>query len=72
MIILDIFGCLFLAHKNKAFKIFISLFANIQNLLNLYIVKIRSDNGIEFKYCEFSEFCDQNGISCEFSSTSMP
>ena len=63
---------LFLAHKNDAFKNFVSLFAKIQNLLNLDIVKIRSDNEFEFKYCNFSKFCDHNDISHKFSTVKVP
>ena len=62
----------FLAHKDDTFKNFVSLFAKVQNLLGLNIIKIRSDNGSEFKYCGFPEFCDHNGITHEFSIARTP
>ena len=63
---------IFLAHKDDAFKNFTSLFAKVQNLLGLKIVRIRSDNGTEFKFCGFPEFCDHNGITHEFSIARVP
>ena len=47
---------LFLTHKDESFK----------NLLNLNIVKIRTDNGTKYKYCDFSKFCDHISILHEF------
>lgn len=63
---------LFLTHKDEFFKNFVSLLTKVQNLLNLYIVKLRSDNKTKFKYCDFLDFCDQNRISYEFLSTRVP
>ena len=62
----------FLADKDDTFKNFVSLFAKVQNLLGLNIIKIRTDNGLEFKFCGFSEFCDHNGITHEFSIARTP
>ncbi|KAL3534741.1 hypothetical protein ACH5RR_003202 [Cinchona calisaya] len=47
---------LFLVHKNEAFENFVKLFSKIQNLLNLKIVHLRSDNGAEFKFGGFPNF----------------
>ena len=63
---------LFLIHKDEAFNNFTSLFAKVQNLIGLNIVRIRSDNGSEFKFCGFPEFCDHNGITHEFSIARTP
>ncbi|KAL3520040.1 hypothetical protein ACH5RR_018189 [Cinchona calisaya] len=63
---------LFLAHKNEAFKNFVKLFSKIQNLLNLKIIRLRSNNGAEFKFGSFFKFCDHNGISHEFSVVRVP
>ena len=63
---------IFLTHKDDTFKNFVSLFAKVQNLLGLNIVKIRSDNGSKFKFCNFSEFCDHNGITHEFLIARTP
>ena len=35
-------------------------------------MKIRNDNGTEFKYCDLFKFCDQNDISLEFSTAKVP
>mgnify|MGYP004711394281 CR=1 FL=1 len=64
---------IFLTHKDDTFKKnFIFLFAKVQNLLGLNIVKIRSDNSAEFKFCDFSKFCDHNGITHVFSIARTP
>ena len=63
---------LFLVHKDEAFKNFTSLFAKVQNLIGLKIIRIRSDNGSEFKFWGFPEFCDHNGITHEFSIARTP
>ena len=44
---------LFLTHKNEAFKLFTTTFAKVKNLLDLKIIRLRSDNGTEFKNNEF-------------------
>ncbi|KAL3510114.1 hypothetical protein ACH5RR_029515 [Cinchona calisaya] len=63
---------LFLAHKNEAFEKFVKLFSKIQNLLDTKIVRLRSDNGAEFKFGGFPDFCDHNGIFHEFSVVRVP
>ncbi|KAL3529339.1 hypothetical protein ACH5RR_008661 [Cinchona calisaya] len=63
---------LFLVHKNEAFENFVKLFSKIQNLLNLKIIHLRSDNGDDLKFGGFPKFCDHNGISHEFSVVRVP
>ena len=63
---------IFLAHKDDTFKNFVFLFAKVQNLLGLNIVKIRSDNGSKFKFCGIPKFCDHNEITHEFSIARAP
>src|SRR5438105_4124056 len=43
-----------------------------QNLFENTIVKIRSDNGTEFKNSHIDDYCDEHGIEHELSSTYTP
>ena len=63
---------IFFTHKDDTFKNFVFLFAKVQNLLGLNIVKIRNDSGSKFKFCDFSKFCDHNEITHEFSIARTP
>ncbi|KAL3524949.1 hypothetical protein ACH5RR_013321 [Cinchona calisaya] len=63
---------LFLTHKNEDFKNFVKLFSKIQNLLNLRIIRLRTDNRAKFKFGDFFEFSDHNGISHEFLVVRVP
>ena len=63
---------IFLKHKNDAFSKFCDFCKKIQNLKSSNIVTIRSDNGGEFKYDMFLEFCNSNGITHNFSVPRTP
>ncbi|GJT97518.1 retrovirus-related pol polyprotein from transposon TNT 1-94 [Tanacetum coccineum] len=44
----------------------------IENLNEVRVKELRSDNGIEFKNHKLEEFCDEKGISRNFSSPCTP
>lgn len=58
-------------NKNDTFEIFPKFAKTIQKKLSLPIISIRSDKGGEFK-SEFQDFCDENGISHNFSACRTP
>ena len=58
----------FLAHKDETFSSFIKLFKRIMNEKNTTIILIRSDHSSEFQNQKFEKFCNENGISHNFSA----
>ncbi|GJS57271.1 retrovirus-related pol polyprotein from transposon TNT 1-94 [Tanacetum coccineum] len=46
--------------------------SNIENLNEVSVKELRSDNGTEFKNHKMEEFCDEKGISQNFSSPYTP
>ena len=62
----------FLAHKDESFKIFCILYKNIQNSKGTCISAIRSDHGGEFENESFQTFCEENGITHNFSTPRTP
>ena len=63
---------LFLAHKNEAFSAFEPFRKKIQNEKDLKISSIRSDHGTEFESNLFESFCEEFGISHNFSCPRTP
>jgi transposase InsO family protein len=63
---------LFLAQKDDTFFEFSNLFKKVQNSLELKLVSLRSDNGREFNNQFFEEFCNENGITHNFSAPRTP
>ena len=63
---------LFLVQKSDAFKAFKKYAKQIQNEKSLKIVSIRSDHGGEFQNASFEEFCEEHGISHNFSAPRTP
>ncbi|XLR02809.1 hypothetical protein S83_069007, partial [Arachis hypogaea] len=63
---------LFLAHKNEAFSAFEPFCKKIQNEKDLKISSIRSDHGTEFENNLFESFCEEFGISHNFSCPRTP
>ena len=63
---------LFLVQKSDAFKAFKKYAKQIQNEKSLKIVSIRSDHGGEFQNAQFEEFCEEHGISHNFSAPRTP
>ena len=51
------------------FKIFVK---PAQNKFESSVVKVRSDNGTEFRNTQVEEFCNDIGIKHEFSSSYTP
>ena len=76
MVIVDDFSrygwVLFLAHKDEAFNLFEKFCKKTQNEKGTTIVSIRSDHGKEFENQYFESFCDENGISHNFSCPRTP
>ena len=63
---------LFLKHKDETFENFTVFCKRIQNLKGSTISTIRSDHGGEFENELFSRFCDDNGITHNFSFPRAP
>lgn len=62
---------LFLRTKDEAFKEFEKLIKNLETKYSLNLIRIRSDHGTEFQK-DFITFCNQKGISNEFSAPRTP
>ena len=63
---------LFLVQKNDAFKAFKKYAKQIQNEKSISIASIRSDHGGEFQNSSFEDFCEEHGISHDFSAPRTP
>jgi transposase InsO family protein len=63
---------LFLGDKSETPKIFKTFVGRVQREYNSPIVKIRSDNGSEFKNMNIEDWCDKEGVKHEFSATYTP
>ncbi|GKC49589.1 retrovirus-related pol polyprotein from transposon TNT 1-94 [Tanacetum coccineum] len=57
-----------LKKKSDAADCIISFIRKIENLNEVKVKELRSDNGTEFKNYKFEEICDKKGISQNFSS----
>ena len=62
----------FLANKDETLSSFITLLKRIANEKDTTIVSIRSDHGSEFQNQKFEKFCNENGISHNFSTPRIP
>nr|ABF95048.1 retrotransposon protein, putative, unclassified [Oryza sativa Japonica Group] len=62
----------FLHDKSKAQDVFKRFAKQAQNLYDLTIKRVRSDNGGEFKNTQVEEFLDEEGIKHEFSAPYDP
>jgi hypothetical protein len=71
LVIFDDYSCytwiFFLEDKGKIFDIFKNFATRAQNEFGSSMVKIRSDNGSEFRNTKVEEYCDSEGIKHEFS-----
>jgi transposase InsO family protein len=59
----------FLEDKGKTFEILKKFATRAQNEFGSSMVKIRSDNGSEFRNTKVEEYCDDEGIKHELTST---
>ena len=57
---------LFIAHKDKIFKVFKKFYKRITNLKNLSLVSICNDHGIEIENQFFDHFYTKHGIDHNF------
>jgi transposase InsO family protein len=63
---------IFLGDKSETSGIFKTFTRRAQREYNTQIVKIRSDNGTEFKNMNIEEWFDEEGVKHEFSATYTP
>ena len=63
---------MFLGDKSETPEVFKTFARRSQREYNSPIVKIRNDNGTEFKNMKIKEWCDEEGIKHEFSATNTP
>ena len=62
----------FLTKKSQAAEMIMSFVRNIENQNDIKVKQIRTDNGTEFKNQDLECFCDEKGISQNFSSPYTP
>ncbi|GJV48236.1 retrovirus-related pol polyprotein from transposon TNT 1-94 [Tanacetum coccineum] len=62
----------FLRKKSQAPEIIMSFIKMVENQNDIKVKQIRTDNGTEFKNHELENFCDEKGISHNFSSPYIP
>ncbi|GJZ88319.1 retrovirus-related pol polyprotein from transposon TNT 1-94 [Tanacetum coccineum] len=62
----------FLKQKSQAAEMIMSFVKLVKNQNDVKVKRIRTDNGIEFRNTELESFCDEKGISQNFSSPYTP
>ena len=62
----------FLKKNSKAFECFKIYKELVENETDLKMKCLRSDNGEEFTYKLFQQYCDENGIKRQFSTARTP
>ena len=62
----------FLKHKNEVFETFKKWKAMVENRTRKKLKTLRSDNGTEYTYGAFKDFCDQEGIARHWIVRSTP
>ena len=76
LVIVDYFSrytwVLFIAHKDKKFKVFKKFYKRITNLKNLTVISICSDHGTKFENQFFDHFCIKYRIEHNFSAPRTP
>jgi flavin reductase (DIM6/NTAB) family NADH-FMN oxidoreductase RutF len=67
------FTWVFLLHDNSETQEVLKKFLKrAQNKFDVTVMKIRSDNGSEFKNTQFEDYLDQEGIKYEFLAPYTP
>ncbi|GJY47039.1 retrovirus-related pol polyprotein from transposon TNT 1-94 [Tanacetum coccineum] len=61
-----------LKKKSDAAECIMSFIKKMKNLNKVRVKELRSDNGTEFRNLKLEEFCDEKGISQNFSSPCTP
>ncbi|GJX48584.1 retrovirus-related pol polyprotein from transposon TNT 1-94 [Tanacetum coccineum] len=61
-----------LKKKSDAADCIMTFIRKMENLNEVRVKELRSDNGIEFRNYKLEEFCDEKGISQNFSSPCTP
>ncbi|GKE37987.1 retrovirus-related pol polyprotein from transposon TNT 1-94, partial [Tanacetum coccineum] len=62
----------FLRKKSRAAEMIMSFIKMVENQNDVKAKQIRTDNGTEFKNSELESFCDEKGISQNFTSPYTP
>ncbi|GJU56329.1 retrovirus-related pol polyprotein from transposon TNT 1-94 [Tanacetum coccineum] len=62
----------FLRKKSQAAKMIISFIKTVENQNDVKVKQIKTDNGTEFRNSELESFCNEKGISQNFSSSYIP
>ncbi|GJT35333.1 retrovirus-related pol polyprotein from transposon TNT 1-94 [Tanacetum coccineum] len=62
----------FLKKKSQAAEMIMSFVRMVKNQNDVKVKQIRTDNGTEFRNTELESFCDEKGISQNFSSPYTP
>ncbi|GJV30143.1 retrovirus-related pol polyprotein from transposon TNT 1-94 [Tanacetum coccineum] len=62
----------FLKKKSHAAEMIMSFIRMVENQNDIKVKQIRTDNGTEFRNYELKSFCDEKGISQNFSSPYTP
>ena len=63
---------MFLGDKSEVAELFMSFARRAQREFGLNIIKVRSDNGSEFRNYNVDTSCDEEGVKYEFSTTYTP
>nr|GEV85654.1 hypothetical protein [Tanacetum cinerariifolium] len=71
-ICLDLLNPKTISHNNYTLVIVDEYSRKMENLNEARVKELRSDNGIKFKHQKLEEFCEEKGISQNFSSPCTP
>ncbi|XP_070007684.1 uncharacterized protein [Nicotiana sylvestris] len=63
---------LFLKTKDETFEVFVAFVKKIQVKMDSKVACIRSDHGTKFDNAKFDDFCNENGITHNFSAPRTP
>ena len=63
---------LFAESKEQVFSMFESFIKKVENSLGTKVGAIRSDHGTEFENASFLQYCEEHGVSHNFSAPRSP